>query len=76
MSSAEAPSPSFEVAVTSVHLSRGGMRSGEPRVRLPIAEMIALARRCHVRELSLFGSVLRPDFKEDSDIDRLVLLAS
>lgn len=52
------------------------MRSGEPRVRLPIAEMIALARRCHVRELSLFGSVLRPDFKEDSDIDRLVLLAS
>lgn len=31
-----------------------------------------ICRRFHVRELSLFGSVLRDDFREDSDIDVLV----
>jgi len=29
-------------------------------------------RRNHIRKLSLFGSVLRDDFKPDSDIDVLV----
>lgn len=28
--------------------------------------------RYHVRKLSFFGSVLRPDFRQDSDIDTLV----
>jgi predicted nucleotidyltransferase len=32
----------------------------------------AICRRYHVRELSLFGSVLRDDFRPDSDIDFLV----
>lgn len=34
----------------------------------------AFCRRNHVRRLSLFGSVPRPDFSEDSDIDVLVEL--
>ena len=29
-------------------------------------------RRWHVLELALFGSILHPDFREDSDIDILV----
>lgn len=32
----------------------------------------ALCRRHGIRRLSLFGSVLRPDFRPDSDIDVLV----
>lgn len=41
----------------------------------PILDEVALAdlcRRHHIRRLSLFGSVLRPDFREDSDVDVLV----
>ncbi len=29
-------------------------------------------RRHHIRQLALFGSILRPDFRSDSDIDVLV----
>lgn len=36
------------------------------------ASLTALCRRHHVRKLSLFGSVLRPDFRPDSDVDVLV----
>lgn len=32
----------------------------------------ALCRRRHIGRLSLFGSVLRPDFRPDSDVDVLV----
>lgn len=36
-------------------------------------EMIAkFCRRHHIRRLALFGSVLRPDFRPDSDVDVLV----
>src|SRR5206468_1793037 len=31
-----------------------------------------LCRRYHVRELSIFGSALRDDFRDDSDLDLLV----
>src|SRR5258708_38990118 len=34
--------------------------------------LAALCRRHHIRRLSLFGSVLRPDFRPDSDVDVLV----
>ena len=37
--------------------------------RLKIAEF---CRRNHIRRLALFGSVLRDDFTQDSDIDMLV----
>jgi predicted nucleotidyltransferase len=36
------------------------------------AGLAALCRRHHIRRLSLFGSVLRPDFRPDSDVDMLV----
>ena len=34
--------------------------------------LAALCRRHHIRRLSLFGSVLRADFRPDSDVDVLV----
>ncbi len=42
------------------------------RVEIP-KEKLAEFCRCHnIRKLSFFGSVLRDDFREDSDIDVLV----
>jgi uncharacterized protein len=35
-------------------------------------QVAAFCRQNHIRRLSLFGSVLRPDFSPDSDIDVLV----
>ena len=34
--------------------------------------LMPFCRRWKVRELALFGSVLRPDFRPDSDVDVLV----
>jgi len=34
-----------------------------------------LCKRHHIRRLALFGSVLRPDFRPDSDVDILVEFA-
>jgi hypothetical protein len=34
--------------------------------------LVRFCRRWRIAELSLFGSVLRPDFRPDSDIDVLV----
>lgn len=34
--------------------------------------MVDICRRYQVKELALFGSILRPDFRPDSDIDVLV----
>ena len=42
-------------------------------IDLPLTEIAELCRRYHVRELSLFGSALRDDFRADSDVDVLVL---
>jgi uncharacterized protein len=38
----------------------------------PVEAIDGFCRRWKVRELSLFGSALRPDFRADSDIDLLV----
>ena len=35
-------------------------------------ELASFCRRNHIRRMSLFGSVLRPDFTPQSDIDVLV----
>lgn len=35
-------------------------------------QIAAFCRRNHIRRLALFGSVLRPDFRADSDVDILV----
>jgi uncharacterized protein len=41
-------------------------------IAIPEQQLAELCRRYHVRELALFGSVLRDDFRPDSDIDVLV----
>ncbi len=41
-------------------------------VDVPRDELAALCQRYHVRRLMLFGSVLRDDFRPDSDVDVLV----
>lgn len=47
------------------------------QVRIPVPQdrIAAFCRKWKVRELSLFGSVLRDDFAPDSDVDVLVELA-
>lgn len=42
------------------------------RVDLPKRKIAQFCRRTHISRLSLFGSVLRGDFRPDSDIDLLV----
>lgn len=39
---------------------------------LPRDDIADLCRRYRVRELSIFGSALRDDFRDDSDLDLLV----
>ena len=41
-------------------------------IDLPAGRIADVCRRYGVRELSLFGSVLRDDFRPDSDVDILV----
>ena len=41
-------------------------------ITVPKEQIAAFCRRRHIRRLSLFGSVLRDDFRSDSDIDGLV----
>lgn len=41
-------------------------------IELPKEKIAEFCKRNHIRKLLLFGSVLRGDFKPDSDIDLLV----
>ncbi len=41
-------------------------------VEIPKAEVADFCRRWKITELALFGSILREDFRPDSDIDVLV----
>lgn len=41
-------------------------------VAIPYEQLRVVCERYHVRKLALFGSVLRPDFRVESDIDVLV----
>ena len=42
------------------------------QIEIPKAKIAEFCKRHHIRKLSLFGSVLRDDFRPDSDIDILV----
>jgi predicted nucleotidyltransferase len=42
------------------------------QIVIPYEEIAAFCVRHHIHKLSLFGSVLRDDFRPDSDIDVLV----
>lgn len=44
----------------------------QPKIEIPAPEITAFCRRHHIRQLALFGSVLRDDFGPDSDVDVLV----
>ena len=46
-----------------------------PKITVPIDSVKDFCRKWKVVEFSLFGSVLRDDFRPDSDIDVLVTLA-
>ena len=39
---------------------------------IDLEQLAEFCRRNHIRRLSLFGSVLRDDFRPDSDVDMLV----
>ncbi len=42
------------------------------RLDIPRDRIAEFCRRHHIRRLALFGSVLRDDFRADSDVDMLV----
>jgi predicted nucleotidyltransferase len=43
-----------------------------PHLHFKTEEIATFCRRSHIRKLAFFGSVLRADFRDDSDIDVLV----
>ena len=47
----------------------------KPRIDIPREQIEAFCRKWKIREFSLFGSVLRDDFRPDSDVDVLVSFA-
>jgi len=49
--------------------------SSQPRIAIPTKKLAGFCLRWKVTELALFGSVLRDDFRPDSDVDRLVSFA-
>jgi uncharacterized protein len=42
------------------------------RIEIDREKLAGFCRRNHIRKLALFGSVLREDFRPDSDVDVLV----
>lgn len=44
----------------------------EAKIKIPKDKLVEFCRQRHIRKLSLFGSVLRDDFRPDSDVDVLV----
>ncbi len=51
---------------------RGAAETLHERLGVDEAALAAFCRKWHVAELALFGSVLRDDFAEASDVDALV----
>lgn len=48
----------------------------EPKIALPKDRIVEFCQRWKITEFALFGSVLRDDFRPDSDIDVLVKFAA
>ena len=44
----------------------------QKKIQIPQDQIADFCRRHHIRELALFGSALREDFRPDSDVDFLV----
>ncbi len=51
------------------------MQKTSPNIQIPEEKLAELCRRWKISELALFGSVLRQDFRPDSDVDILVTFA-
>lgn len=49
-----------------------GQAMAKARIEIPKDKLAEFCRQHHIRKLSLFGSVLRDDFRPDSDVDVLV----
>ena len=62
--------------VDGVRVSDHGLMEIRPGLAIDDAALDAFCRRQGIRRLALFGSVLRPDFRSDSDIDVLVFSVS
>jgi predicted nucleotidyltransferase len=45
------------------------------KVGIPIEAIEKFCQRWHIVEMSLFGSILRDDFRADSDVDILVVFS-
>ena len=52
--------------------TRGEPRMSNSNIDVPADQIAAFCRRHRIRTLRLFGSVLRDDFRADSDVDFLV----
>ncbi|MCZ7391946.1 MAG: nucleotidyltransferase domain-containing protein [Candidatus Methanoperedens sp.] len=48
------------------------MSNTKPRIDIPRDMIVEFCKKWKIREFSLFGSVLREDFRPDSDVDVLV----
>jgi len=53
-----------------------GDKKSAIQVSFPKEKIAEFCRKYHIQKLAVFGSVLRPDFRTDSDIDVLVEFAS
>ena len=47
----------------------------QTKIELPLEQIADFCRRWQISEFALFGSVLRDDFRSDSDVDVLVSFA-
>jgi hypothetical protein len=46
--------------------------NSQVQIRFPKERIAEFCRKHHIKRLAIFGSVLRSDFRDDSDIDVLV----
>lgn len=51
------------------------MGDARPNIPIPQRQIEAFCAKWKIREFALFGSVLRDDFRPDSDVDVLITLA-
>lgn len=49
--------------------------SGRVHIEVPKEKIVEFCRKWRITEFALFGSVLRDDFRSDSDVDVLVTFA-
>lgn len=54
--------------------AKPAIRTVDARIEIPFARIEAFCQHWKIQEFSLFGSVLREDFRPDSDVDVLISL--